>query len=79
MLMTHHISQQTVVRVLHDQLLCPFYIQHVQIVQLLLDYECQKAFCKMVTEAGCCIFNLLQLSAVNEGSILHKEWDSEYT
>lgn len=33
---THHISQQTAVGELHDQLLHPFYIQHVQAVQLLL-------------------------------------------
>jgi hypothetical protein len=63
--MTHHISQQTVVRVLHDQPLYPFYVQHVQAVQLLLDYEFQETFCKMATETGYCISNLLQLSVVD--------------
>jgi hypothetical protein len=33
----HQISQRTLVRVLHDQLLYPFHVQHVQALQPPLD------------------------------------------
>jgi hypothetical protein len=42
----HQISQRTVVRVLHDQLLYPFHVQHVQALQPPLDYGCRRAFCE---------------------------------
>jgi hypothetical protein len=34
------------VRVLHDQLLCPFHVRHVQAQQPPLDYERRKALCE---------------------------------
>jgi hypothetical protein len=52
----HQISQRTVVRVLHDQLLYPFYVQYVQALQPPLDYERRRAFCVWLLQqdAACC-------------------------
>jgi hypothetical protein len=46
----HQISQRTVVRVLHDQLLCPFHVQHIQAQQPPLDYERREAFCEWLLQ-----------------------------
>jgi hypothetical protein len=40
-----HVSLIMVVRVLYDKLLYAFHIQHVQALQLLLDFKYQKVFC----------------------------------
>jgi hypothetical protein len=59
----HHISQQMVVKVLHDQPLNPFHVQvqHVQALQLPLDYKHQKAF----ANDYCSISNLSQMSVAD--------------
>jgi hypothetical protein len=46
----HQISQRTVVRVLHDQLLYPFHVQHVQDLQPPPDYEHRRAFCEWLLQ-----------------------------
>jgi hypothetical protein len=46
----HHNSQQTVARVLHDQLLYQFQALHVQALQPPLGYERRKAFCEWLLQ-----------------------------
>jgi hypothetical protein len=46
----HQISQRTVVRVLHDQLLYPFHVQHVQALQPPLDCDRRRAFCEWLLQ-----------------------------
>jgi hypothetical protein len=50
-------------------------VQHVQALQLPLDYKHQKAFAK----GSCSISNLSQMTVADGWSMLHMDWDSKYT
>jgi hypothetical protein len=52
----HQIFQQTMVRALHDQLLYPFHVQHVQALQPPVDYERRRAFCEWLLQQDAACF-----------------------
>jgi hypothetical protein len=60
----HQIFQRTVVRVLHDQLLYPFHVQHVQALQTPLDYERRRAFCEWLLQQDAAYPTFLSLVLV---------------
>jgi hypothetical protein len=65
----HHISQRMAVRVLHDHMLYPIHVQHVQALQPP----------RMTIAARCNVCNISPPSAADGRSLLHMKWDFEYS